>query len=270
MLALLFGLIITASLATSALIHFEVLAASPLVLTVVGGIHFVFGAFFLKGYLDYRALHRLVGQGRGELFSYVITALIRRARAPGFADHYRVRHVQGAALAGLPDRALEAAEAFRAEVPSPGHAAALDVMAAEVAANAEMGRPWWAEQRLATARSRAGRKRHCGLEAAAARLAWVRGDAARAVDELVRLPVERRFPFGRVVDARRQLWLADALRDIGNHEDASIAYSRAIEHAPKSHWGEQARHGRARLSLGARGVGEGFFHAAVEGTAPPL
>jgi hypothetical protein len=269
-LALLFGLIITASLATSTLIHLEVLEASPGVLTVVGGVHALFGGLFLKGYLDYRAVHRLVGLGRGELFSYVITALIHRARMPGFADHYRVRHVQGAALAGLPDRALEAAEAFRGEVTSPSRSATLDVMAAEVAANAALGRHWWAEQHLEAARSLAGRKRHCGLEAAAARVEWLRGDAARAATELENLPIERRFPFGRVIDARRQLWLADALRDCGQREAAAAAYARAIHLAPSSHWGEQARHGRARLGAEPPAGDAGFFHAAVEGTAPPL
>ncbi len=247
LLAALFVLAVAGSLATSTLLHLEILEASPGILAVVVGAHLLFGGFFLKGYLDYRTLHRLVGQGKGELFSYVIGVLAQRTRMPGFSEHYRMRHVQGALLAGLPGRALDAAETFHNEVKSARESDELDVLAGQVIANAELGRRWWAEQSLELARGRASSESHRGMAAATARLAWLRGDAATAVEMLQELPTEPRWPFGPVAEARRQVWLADALRDSGRSPEAELAYARAIELAPESHWGEEGRRGRARL-----------------------
>ena len=64
---------------------------------------------------------------------------------------------------------------------------------------------------------------------------------------LQELPTAPRWPFGPVAEARRQVWLADALRDSGRSPEAELAYARAIELAPESHWGEEGRRGRARL-----------------------
>ncbi len=254
LLAALFGLAVAGSLATSALLHLEIIEASPAVLTLILCLHGLFGGFFFKGYMDYRTLHRLVGQGRGELFSYAIGVLIQRVRLPGFADHYRLRHVQGTLLAGLPDRALEAAETFRGEVSSPRFRDELDVMTGKVIANIEMGRRWWAEQSMEIARSHPNASNHRGLEAAAARLAWLRGDPATAAQSLAELPNEPRWPFGPVVEARRQVWLADALRDSGREGDAARAYERAVTLAPHSFWGEEARRCSSRLAGMAKGL----------------
>ena len=46
---------------------------------------------------------------------------------------------------------------------------------------------------------------------------------------------------------RRQVWLADALRDSGRQPDAVDAYKLAIMLAPWSFWGEEARRRYARL-----------------------
>jgi hypothetical protein len=254
LLAALFGLAVAGSLATSTLLHLEVIEASPGVLALILCLHGLFGAFFFKGYRDYRTLHRLVGQGRGELFSYAIGVLTERVWLPGFADHYRLRHVQGALLAGLPDRALEAAETFHGEVASPRSRDELEVMTAEVIANIEMGRCWWAEQSLERARAHPNAAQHRGLEAAAARLAWLRGDPQTAAQMLTELPNEARWPFGPVVEARRQVWLADALRDSGRQPDAVDAYKLAILLAPWSFWGEEARRRCARLPSPMRGT----------------
>ena len=253
LLAALFGLAVLGSLTTSTLLHLEILEASPGVLALIVTTHGLFGAFFFKGYMDYRTLHRLVGQGRGELFSYVIGVLAQRAWLPGFSDHYRMRHVQGALLAGLPSRALDAADAFYGEVKGPRQADELDVLTGRVVANIEMGRRWWAEQSLERARAHPGAEAHRGLEAATARLAWLSGDAGAAAKVLAQLPSEPRWPFGPVVEARRQVWLADALRDSGDAAGATEAYESAIQLAPESFWGEEARRCRSRLTGLVRG-----------------
>jgi predicted negative regulator of RcsB-dependent stress response len=229
------------------LLHLEVLEASPGVLALILCLHGLFGGFFFKGYMDYRTLHRLVGQGRGELFSYAIGVLTQRVWLPGFADHYRLRHVQGTLLAGLPGRALEAAETFRGEVESPRRRDELDVLTAQLIANIEMGQRWWAEQSLEQAQAHPSASKHRGLEAAIARLAWLRGDPHAAAEALASLPEEARWPFGAVVEARRQVWLGDALRDSGKQADATHAYERAITLAPDSFWGGEARRCRSRI-----------------------
>ncbi len=248
LLAALFGLAVVGSLTTSALLHLEILEASPGVLALILTAHAIFGGFFLKGYLDYRTLHRLVGQGRGELFSYAISVLAQRTRLPGFSDHYRVRHVQGALLAGLPNRALDAVSTFEGEVTEPRASDALDVMTGQVIANIEMGRRWWAEQSLERAKAHPQAERHRGLEAATARLAWLRGDSDSAVSILSEMPEAAKWPFGPVSEARRQVWLGDALRDSGKMDSAREAFARAIALSPHSFWGEEARRLRARLA----------------------
>lgn len=254
LLAALFGLAVAGSLATSTLLHLEVLEASPGVLALILLLHGVFGGFFFKGYMDYRTLHRLVGQGRGELFSYAIGVLTERVWLPGFADHYRLRHVQGNLLAGLPGRALEAAEDFQGLARDPRRRDELDLLTAHLIANIEMGRLWWAEKSLERAQAHPSASTHTGLGAAVARLAWLRGDPQSAADALAQLPSEARWPFGAVVEARRQVWLGDALHDSGQETEAAQAYKRAITLAPESFWGEEASRASSRLMGLGRGL----------------
>ena len=109
MFAALFVLIVVGSLFTSGLLFFEVLPASPEVLMIIVGAHAVFAIGFFHAYSKYRALHRLVLEGRGELFDMAILAQIRSSRFRGWKDHYRLRRIQGLQLSGLPAQALKAA-----------------------------------------------------------------------------------------------------------------------------------------------------------------
>ncbi|MGM0575731.1 MAG: hypothetical protein ACQEXJ_08395 [Myxococcota bacterium] len=244
MLAVAFGLFVLGSLLVSGLLFFEVLPASPAVLGVIGGVHALFGFAFLRAYLRYRAVHRLVHEGQGELFELASAHRIARERFRGLRAHFRLRRVEGLALAGLGREALAAAEELRAHVDSKG-TFRLDALAAEAEANLLMDRPWWAEQVLAEADEEQAAARHPGLVAVRSRLAWLRGDPDTASEGLSGVRRAGSFPLTAAVRARNLCWYAQALRDAGRREEAGCAFRRAARTAPRSYWGRlAAREGR--------------------------
>lgn len=236
-LAILFGLLVLGSLLTSGLLFFEVLPASPSVLSIVGGGHGLFAWFFFRGYVDYRSLHALVQEGRGELFELGIASRIRTGRFRGFRDHYRLRRVEGLVLAGMPEQSLRAAESFRSEIQRPGREALLSATVAEAAANLDLGQTWWADRALHDVASMPGAASHRGLQTVLARHLFLEGDAAQAAEALSGLASYGPFPFRRVLRSRHQLWLGEALEASGRPSEAAEAYSAAERWAPRSHWG---------------------------------
>ncbi len=240
MLALLFAVLVLASLTTSMLLALDVIPGSPGALALIGGLHLLFGWAFLRGYLGYRALHRLVHEGRGELFDMAIGHRIAHGRFRGFRDHYRLRRIQGLALAGLPGKALEAAEDFRRHVTRTDRDSRLRAAAAAAEADLLLGQPWWAEQALdgvAGERDAAG---HPAIAAVTARLAHARGDAADAADRLAGLTGAGHFPLTRAIRSRNLFWYGEALADLGRPAEAATAYRRAAKLAPTSMWGMRA------------------------------
>lgn len=238
MLALLFGLAVLSSLATTAAIGLGVLPASPFVMAIVFGAHAVFGLIFFRGYTNYRSLHRLVLEGRGELFELAIRHRIATNRFRGFRDHYRLRRVEGLTLTGLPLDALAAAEDHRRQVE--GSDTQLSAIAAEVDANLQLGQLWWARQRLQDAAGLKGVGKHDGITAVRARLAHLDGDADSAGTALAGLARSGEFPLTRVVRARNLFWLGEARTAGGDLDGARQAFKRAARVAPQSFYGEAA------------------------------
>ena len=240
MLALIFAVLVLASLTTSLLLALDVIPGSPGALAWIGGLHLLFGWVFLRGYLGYRALHRLVFEGRGELFDMAIGHRIARGRFRGFRDHYRLRRIQGLALTGLGRQALHAAEDLRRHGTRLDRDSRLAAAAAQAEADLLLGQPWWAEQALESVASERGADAHEGISAVRARLAYLQGHTAQAAETLSQLTRAGRFPLTRVVRSRNLLWYAEALADLGRPADASDAFRRAARLAPASLWGLQA------------------------------
>lgn len=239
MLAVLFGVIVLASLGTSTLIALDVIPGSPGVLAIVGGAHALFGWLFLRGYLGYRALHRLVQEGQGELFDLAIGHRIAHGRFRGFRDHYRLRRIQGLTLTGLPRQALAAAEDYQRHARQDRHGR-LETIAAEAAADLQLGQAWWAEEALRRATGVRGAEQHAELQAVRARLAHARGDAEQAATALAPLARAGFFPLTRVIRARNLCWYGEALEAVGRDADADAAFRRAVRAAPRSLWGRLA------------------------------
>ncbi|MCB9728578.1 MAG: hypothetical protein H6746_08880 [Deltaproteobacteria bacterium] len=239
MLALLFTIFVVGSLLTSTLIFFEAIPAEPVALAIAGGIHLVFAWLFFRAYGAYRSVHRLVHEGRGELFDVASAWRISRERFRGLRQYFRLRRVQGLALCGMAHEALEAATALRRDgkVPPALRASAL---AAEAEANLLLDQPFWAERSLAEAMTLRGGARDEDVRAVGARLAWVRGDAAAAAESLGALTRAGSFPLTAVTRARNLAWLADALASLGRRDEGAAFAARAARLAPRSYWGRAA------------------------------
>ncbi len=239
MLALLFGLAVLTSLATTAAIGLGVLPASPPVMGVVFGAHAIFGLFFFRGYTGYRALHRLIEEGRGELFDLGIRHRIATNRTRGFRDHYRLRRIEGLALTGLSLEALAAAEDHRRHVDAGPHGQ-LSALVAQAAANLQLGQLWWARRALSQADVIDGAQGHAGLAAVRGRLSHLEGDPTAARESLARLTGAGEFPLKRVVRARNLFWLGEAMGAGGDAQGAANAFGRAVRAAPRSYYGRSA------------------------------
>ncbi len=238
-LSILFGAVVFGSIATSALLFFEVLPGSPEVLGIVGGFHLLFGWVFIRGYTGYRAVHRLLYEGRGELFELAVAHRIERERFATFRDIFRVRRIMGLALSGLPRAALRAVEAVRTEGLEADWMR-LEALSAEAEANALLGQAWWAERALDAAAGIKGADKHSGVRAVQARLDLDRGDAVAAEVALEGLLRAGYFPLTNVVRARNRCWYADALAAQGRVDEASRHYARAARTCPRSYWGRIA------------------------------
>jgi hypothetical protein len=239
MLALLFGIFVVGSLLTSALIFVEAIPNEPITLAAAGAIHLVFAVVFFRAYGAYRSVHRLVHEGRGELFDVASAHRISSERFRGLRQYFRLRRVQGLALCAMPHEALAEAEALRRDGAVSG-ALKASALAAEAEANLLLGQPFWAERALAEAATVRGGAADDDVRAVAARLAWLRGDAASAAAALADVTRAGSFPLTSVVRARNLAWLADALRGLGRQAEAARAASRAVQTAPQSHWGREA------------------------------
>ena len=247
MLAFLFTLAILASLGTTALIGLDVLPASPLVISVVFSAHALFALGFFRGYSGYRSLHRLVLEGRGELYDIAVTHRIETGWFREFREHFRLRRLEGLALCGLSSRALEAAEAHRYGAGSH-RGTRLAAVAAEAEANLDLGRLGWAALRLEEARDARGYERHPGIRAMRGRLAHLRGASEQAVSLLEQVDRAGEWPLGAVTQARNNAWLGDALAAANRVDGARAAYGRAVKAAPKSYWGQRAKRALSLLS----------------------
>jgi len=239
MAAILFGLLVLGSLFTSALIYFDVIAGSPLFLTLAVVIHIVVAIFFFRGYRHYQALHRLVSQNQGALFMVAVSNMIHSTRIRALRDHYRLRKCQGLVHAGEPLEALRAVGEFRKTVKA-NRTESLDILAAEGEANLQLGELKWSERALERARKLRGFEKHPGLMAVEARLRAERGETEEAIRKLTGLQRVRQFPLTRVVRARNQLWLGQALARSGRTAEAGRARDKAISIAPKSYYAQRA------------------------------
>jgi hypothetical protein len=240
MLAILFGLAVLASLGTTALIGLDILPASPVVMVVVFVAHGVFAIGFFRGYGGYRALHRLVHEGRGELYDLAVMHAIKRARFREFRDHFKLRRIEGLALCGLGLRALEAAERHRPLETDARTRTCLAAVAAETEANLSLGRLDWARYSLERASSLQGNARHPGVQAMRGRLAHCRGDHLRAAEILSTVRHAGEWPIKGAVVARNNTWYGEVLEALGRSDEAAMAYRTALRSAPHSFWGAQA------------------------------
>ncbi|MGB0589515.1 MAG: tetratricopeptide repeat protein [Myxococcota bacterium] len=240
MLAFLFGLAVLASLGTTALIGLDVLPASPLVMAIVFVAHGVFALGFFRGYGGYRALHRLVHEGRGELYDLAVRRSIDKARFREFRDHFKLRRIEGLALCGLGLRALEAAEEHRPLASNARVSTRLAAAAAEAEANLCLGQLEWARVSLDRVLEVRGHDEHPGIRAMRGRLAHCRGDHAGAASLLKAVKGAGEWPVKGAVTARNHTWYADALQGLGKAGEAAQAYRTAARVAPHSFWGAQA------------------------------
>ena len=239
MAAFLFGLLVLSSLRISGALYFDVVAATPIFLLLVGGVHIIFAFFFYKNHRHYHAVHKLVTLGRGELFLLAISNLILSTRIRVLREHYRLRKCQGLALTGQPLEALTAVEEYRREVKKPG-AFALDVLAVEIEANLQLGQLTWAEEAMERARKEAGFRAHEGLQAVAAHLQSERGEPDQAADALKGLLRVKDWSLTRCLRARNLFWYGRALMKAGREEDGKSTLSRAHKKAPESFYGQLA------------------------------
>jgi Flp pilus assembly protein TadD len=231
--------LVLSSLMISGALYFDVVAASPLFLLLVGGVHLVFAFVFYKAYRHYHAVHRLVTVGRGELFLLAISNLILSTRIRAFRDHYRLRKCQGLALTGQPLEALSATEEYRREVKRPEQYA-LDVVAVEIEANIQLGQLTWSEEALERAQELKGYHDHEGLRAVVARLQFENGDAAGAVKVLAHLLHAKDWSMTKSIRARNLFWYGQALMKNGQETEARIALKKAYKQAPESFYGQLA------------------------------
>jgi hypothetical protein len=240
MLAFLFGLAVLASLGTTAMIGLDILPASPFVMVVVFLAHGLFAIVFFRGYGGYRSLHRLVHEGRGELYDLAVSHSIERAMFREFRDHFKLRRVEGLALCGLGLRALEAAEVHRPLEPDARASTRLAAASAETEANLALGQLDWARASLERVHAIPGHERHPAVRAMRGRLAYCRGDHVSAVTLLEDVRNAGEWPVKGAVIARNNTWYAEALEALGRRDDAANAYRAAARTAPHSFWGAQA------------------------------
>jgi tetratricopeptide (TPR) repeat protein len=234
LLAVLFTLIVLGSLTSSALLHLEIIPASPAVLALVVGAHALFAGIFFRSYAVYRSLHRLIHEGHGELFDLAMSERVKRTRTTGFKTHLMLRHVQGLALAGRASQALMAARALLARKDArPGERVA--ALAAEAEANLQLGALHWASRALTNAeiyltKGRPDRE----VQAVRARIALLQGAPEEAIRLLMPLQQVRAFPLTQLIQARNGVWLADAYEATGREEEAQRVRSQARRIAPSS------------------------------------
>ena len=247
MLAILFGLAVLISLGTTAAIGLDVLPASPTVIAVVFVAHGIFALGFFRGYGGYRALHRLVHEGRGELYDLAVSHAIERGFFREFRDHYKLRRIEGLALCGLAHRALDAVEVHRPLEARARLSTQLAAVAAEAEANLCLDRLDWARLALDRAVELKGYDTHPGLVAMRGRLAFRRGDLMRALALLQEVKGAGEWPVRGAVRARNQTWYGEVLEALGRRNEAIAAFRSARESAPRSYWGRQARRKAALL-----------------------
>ena len=247
MLAFLFGLAVVASLLTTAMIGLDILPASPLVMAIVFGAHAVFGVFFFKGYSDYRALHRLLLEGRGELFDLAIAHRIKATRFAEFRSHYALRRLQGLALSGQALQAIEVAQQ-QDDLLRRASRNKLDVAVALIDANLQLGAKGWAKRILDEAEQLPGATGHLGLRAAKGRCAFLSGDLGAAEELLEGVRGDGQFPLTQLTRSRNLCWLGQLHLKLGNPGVAGRDLSRAIKVAPESFWGKRARRSLAQVA----------------------
>jgi len=235
LLAALFALIVLGSLTSSALLHLEIIPASPAVLVAILGVHGCFAWAFFRSYAIYRSVHRFILEGQGELFDLAMSARITRTRTSGFRVHLMLRHAQGLALAGRPTQALVAVTALlaRSDIREGERVAAL---AARAEANLQLGTHDWARRALTEADTYGSAPANSEIQAIRARLAFLEGTPREAIHLLAPLTRLRAFPLTRLIQCRNGIWLADAMGAIGDVAEAQTTRARARGIAPRSHY----------------------------------
>ena len=247
LLAFLFGVVVVASLVTTAMIGLDILPASPVVMAIVFGAHAVFGVFFFKGYSDYRALHRLLMEGRGELYDLAIAHRIKPSRFREFRSHYALRRLQGLALTGQPLQAIEVAQQ-QEELLLANHRQRLDVAAALIDVNLQLDTREWARRLLDEAEELPGAQGHLGLQAARGRYAFQAGDLSTAERLLEGARRDGQFPLSQLMKARNLCWIGQLRLRQGDTVAAARELSQAVKMAPDSYWGRRARRALAQVS----------------------
>lgn len=239
MAAFLFGLLVLSSLLISAALYFDIVAASPIFLLLVGGVHIVFAIFFYKNHRHYHAVHRLVTHGRGELFLLAISNLILSTRIRVLREHYRLRKCQGLALTGQSLEALTAVEEYRREVKKPG-SYALDVIAVEIEANLQLDQLTWAKEALERAQELDGFDEHEGLRAVQAYFQAESGNTDEATEALRTLLRVKDWSLTRCLRSRNLFWYGKAQIKAGQENDGKNTLKRAHKKAPESYYGQLA------------------------------